>query len=103
MLKGGLIDEDPEGAANWTLDTAANIVSAIAVPVVGATFKVILMNDATAASGEVVTILQGSGVTLHGSTVTLTEGTNETAVLFFRLTNIGGGTEAVDCYIMTGI
>jgi hypothetical protein len=103
MLIGGLIDEDPEGAANWTLDTAANIVSAIAVPVVGATFKVILMNDATAASGEVVTILQGSGVTLHGSTVTLTEGTNETAVLFFRLTNIGGGTEAVDCYIMTGI
>ncbi len=109
MLIGGLIDEDPEGAAvNWTTDTAANIVAAVtaymAMPAeVGYTFRTILMNDATAASGEVVTILAGTNVTLHGSTVTLTEGTNETAVLFFRLTNVTGASEAVDCYILTGI
>lgn len=103
MLLGGLIDEDPEGAANWTTDTAANIVAAIDGAYIGQTFECILMNDATAASAEVVTIVAGAGVTLHGSTVTLTEGTNETAKLVFRLTNVTAASEAVDCYILTGI
>lgn len=100
MLIGGLVDEDPEGAANWTLDTAANIVAALAPHgAAGNTFRTILHNDATGASGEVVTILTGAGVTLHGQTVTLTEGTNEVAELIFRITDAGIGTEAVDCYI----
>lgn len=103
MLLGGLVDEDPEGAANWTTDTAANIVAAVPGAHIGATFETVLMNDATGGSNEVVTIVAGAGVTLHGNTVTLTEGTNETAKLVFRLTNVTAASEAVDCYILTGI
>lgn len=101
MLVGGLIDEDPEGNVNWTTDTAANIVAAIPKCVVGYTFECILMNDATAASGEIVTIVAGTGVTLHGDTATLTEGTNSTAKLILRVTNITASSEAVDVYIIT--
>jgi hypothetical protein len=101
MLAGGLVDEDPEGAANWTLDTAANIVKAVHGMDAGTTFKCILHNDATAASAEVVTIVTAAGVTLHGTTVTLTEGTNEVAELTFRVVDAGVGIEAVDCYILT--
>jgi len=101
IVNSGLIDDDPEGNANWTTDTAANIVAAISEPVVGMTFHVCFHNDATAASAEVVTIVAGAGVTLHGTT-TLTEGTNETAILVFRLTNVTAASEAVDVYIIGG-
>lgn len=100
-LVGGVIDDDPEGNATWTTDTAANIVAAIPNCRAGHTFQCLLHNDATNASSEVVTIAGGTGVTLHGETLTLTEGTNTTAILIFRVTNAAGGSEAVDCFILT--
>jgi hypothetical protein len=102
-LLNGLIDSDPAGNVNWTLDTAANIVAAINNPEVGYTFECLLHNDATPGSGEIVTIVTAAGVTLHGSTDTLTEGTNNTGKLVIRLTNVTAGTEAVDVFILTGI
>lgn len=100
-LLGGVIDDDPEGAATWTTDTAANIVAAIPNARVGLTFDVVLHNDATAASGEVVTLAGGTGVTIAGTALTLTEGTNETGLLRLRLTNVTSTTEAVDGYLIT--
>ena len=100
-LLGGFIDDDPEGNATWTTDTAANIVAAITDCVVGTTFRCVLFNDATGASGEVVTVAGGAGVTMHGTTLTMTEGTNITMELIFRLTNVTAAAEAVDCYVLT--
>ena len=97
MLLGGLVDEDPEGAATWTTDTAVNIIAAIPDAKVGSTFQVIVKNDGTNTDAEVVTLAGGTDVTMHGVTLTLTEGTNETALLFFRVS----GTDTVDCYVIT--
>jgi hypothetical protein len=100
-LLGGVIDEDPEGNATWTTDTAENIVAAITDAVAGTTFRCVLFNDATGASGEVVTLAGGVGVTMNGTTLTMTEGTNITMELIFRLTNVTAASEAVDCYVLT--
>jgi len=100
-LLGGIIDEDPEGNATWTTDTAENIVAAISGAVVGTTFRCLLYNDATAASGEVVTVAGGTDVTMHGTTLTMTEGTNTIMELTFRITNVTASSEAVDCYVLT--
>jgi len=98
-LLGGIIDDDPEGAATWTTATAASIVGAISGASVGHTFRVLLFNDSNGAA-ETVTIAGGSGVTMHGENLTLSEGTCTVGELIFRLTNVGSGTEAVDCYIL---
>jgi hypothetical protein len=105
-LLGGFIKDDPEGAANWTTDTAANIVAAISGCKVGTTFRCILYNDATDASGEAVTLIGGDSVTLYcmhtdAGNPTLTEGTNEVAELIFRVTNVTAESEAVDCFVIT--
>jgi len=99
MLLGGLVDEDPGGAATWTTDTATNIVAAIPNAKIGSTFQTIIKNSATAGSTEAVTLAGGVGVTTHGVALTVTEGTNETALLIFRVTGVG--TPAVDCYVLT--
>lgn len=101
VLKRGLVDEDPEGNATWTTDTAENIVAAIDSPYPGLSFRCLLHNDATAASGEIVTVAGGTGVTMHGTTLTMTEGTNVTMELIFVLTNVTAASEAVDCYVIT--
>jgi len=97
MLLGGLVDEDPEGAATWTTSTAALLYAAIPDVKVGSTFQTIIKNSATAASAEAVTLAGGTGVTMHGVALTLTEGTNETALLFFRITS----ATTADCYVLT--
>ena len=103
QVLGGLIDEDPGAAADWKVPTAANLVAGIPNARIGDTIELLLHNDAGAATGYAVTIVTNTGVTLHGSTETLTEGTNDTGKLIFRLTNVTAASEAVDCYILTGI
>lgn len=100
MLLGGFVDEDPEGDATWTTDTAANIVAAITNCVVGTTFRCLFYNDATNASVETITLAAGAGVTLHGETVISSESCNTIMELVFRVTNITGASEAIDCYIL---
>ena len=99
MLIGGVIDGDSEaaGGATWTTDTAANIIAAIPDAKVGSTFQTVVMNNNTGASAEVITLAGGTDVTMRGVTLTLTEGTNETALLIFRMT----GAAAMDCYVIT--
>jgi len=105
MLLGGLIDEDPEGAANWTTDTAANIVAAVGNATIGYSFDCIIYNDASAASAEAVTLKPGTGVVFHGlghgNDVVLTEATDPIVKVTFRLTNVTAASEAVDAYIFT--
>lgn len=101
-LLTGVVVGDPEGNANWTLDTAANIVAAIDNPIVGMIFRVLFISLATVASGETITILAGSGIDLYGQTVTLTEGTNENIEIVFRIYAIGAGSEAIAAYILAG-
>jgi hypothetical protein len=100
MLLSGFVDEDPEGDATWTTDTAENIVGAITNCVVGTTFRCIFFNDATNASAETITLEAGAGVTLHGETVLCTESCNTVMELIFRVTNVTGASEAVDCFIL---
>lgn len=104
-LLGGVIDNDPGGAANWTVDTAANIVSGVITlkgsAKVGDYFVCHLHNNATASSGEVVTVTAGTGITLHGSTLTLTEGANVEGDLVIVLRNVTTGSQAVDVYVVT--
>ena len=101
MLLGGFVDEDPEGDATWTTDTAANIVAAITNCVVGTTFRCVLYNDATDGSAETITLAAGTGVTLHGETSIVTEGSATVMELVFRVTNVTAASEAIDCYILT--
>ena len=100
-LTGGVIDGDPEGDATWTTDTAANIIGAVDNGVVGTSFKCVLVNSSTSGSGEVVTLAGGTGVTLVGQTLHLTEGQNEVVEILFRLTNVTSGTEAVTGYVLS--
>lgn len=100
----GILDEDPEGNATWTLPTAALLVNQASLlkgVKVGDTFQVVVHNRASAASGEVVTLAAGAGGTLFGTTLTLTEGTNTTGILMVRLTNVTSGSEAYEAYLIT--
>lgn len=97
---GGLIIEDPEGNATWTTDTATNIVALIPNCRTGNTFQVVLHNAATNGSSEVVTIAGGDGVTLYGETLTLTEGTNTSALIIFRVSN--AATPTIEGFVITG-
>lgn len=104
QLLTGYIEEDPEGAATWTTDTAQDIVANLGDKVrVGTSFDCVVSNIATAASGEVVTLAGGTGVTLRGTALTLTEGTNETALIRFVVTNATAGTEAVTGFVISGV
>lgn len=104
QLLTGYVEEDPEGNATWTTDTAQDIVANLGGNVrVGSYFDCVFSNIATAASGEVVTLAGGTGVTLRGTALTLTEGTNETALVRFVCTNVTAGSEAVTGFIISGV
>lgn len=95
-LQGGVIDCDPAGSVAFTTDTAANIVAAGYG--VGESLECWIHNNATAASGEVVTIAAGAGVTLHGTDATLTEGANAIGILKIVVRS----STTCDAYFFTG-
>jgi len=91
---GGIILRDPAGASRADLlDTAANIVAAIAGCVVGSGFEFTVRNTTDAA--ETITITTNTGLTLSG---TMTIAQNNSKRFLAVVTNIGGGTEAVTVY-----
>lgn len=98
-LFSGYIQEDPEGNATWTTDTAANIVALIPHAIAGSSFICYLHNSATNGSSEVVTLAGGTGVTLRGEKLTLTEGTNTTAIIAFVVIN--PATPTIDAVVIT--
>jgi hypothetical protein len=88
-LINGFILDDPEGNANWTMPTAADLIAALPNARIGATFETILSNQATAASGEAITLVQNTGVTLVSlrlsETIVLTEGVNRGCLIKWRV------------------
>lgn len=82
-ILGGLIVDDPEVvAATWTLDTAANVVAAMPNYVIGSSIEFTVINQATAGTGERITIAMPGSGTFVGSAaaneLTLIEGINPT-------------------------
>lgn len=74
---GGFIIGVPTAAANYTTDTALNIVNAIQGAVVGSTVQFILRNKAAAA--DTITLVGGTGVTINaGDTATVAESNQKT-------------------------
>jgi len=94
QLLGGMILRDPNGAARADLlDTAENIVAAIAGCEVGSCFEFTIRNTADAA--ETITVTTNTGLTLSG---TMTIAQNNSKRFLAVVTNIGSGTEAVTVY-----
>lgn len=93
QLVGGWISRTGLSAAvNDTTDTAANIVAAAPIKVVGALFTCRFFNN----NGSTVGLNAGAGVTRVGRTGVLS---GQDAVLTFRLDNVTGGAEAVTVFI----
>jgi hypothetical protein len=94
QILGGFIIGSPTGAANYTTDTAANIINAIEGAVVGSTIKVTIRNKS--AGANTITLVAGTGVTLNsGDTVTVVQNAQKT--FKFIVTGLGSSA-AVTVY-----
>lgn len=102
QMRGGLINGAPTGAANYTTDTATNIINDLASFSVGAfwqtpgfiglSYKFTIVN--TAAGAYTITLVAGAGVTLVGGTVTIAQN----AARQFRVVITDVVTPAVTIY-----
>lgn len=63
QMLGGIVHQDPGGAANVTLATATLVIAALDNPIVGTSFDFFLCNDASGAA-ELMTLVAGAGNTL---------------------------------------
>lgn len=77
QIIGGFIIGVPTAAANYTTDTALNIVNAIQGAVVGSAIQFTVRNKAAAA--DTITLVGGTGVTINaGDTATVAESNQKT-------------------------
>ncbi len=102
-LLTGILHDDPEGNATWTLPTAALAVAGISGLEVGDCIDFIVINDATTTVDEKVTIAMGTGGTAVGLMVVdsnLVAGIRGHGSGAFRLrfTGVASGSEAYTCY-----
>jgi hypothetical protein len=65
IMLAGIIVGTPTGAANYTTDSAVNIVAAVPACYVGLTFPMEIRN--TSGAANTITVLAGMGVTLAGT------------------------------------
>jgi len=99
-----VIEEDPEGAATWTLPTAALAVGGISSVEVGDCIDFYIINNATTGADEIVTIAVGSGGTAVGNMLVaapnVTEDQENAGSAHFRIrfTNVTSSSEAYSCY-----
>ncbi len=92
-MLGKIVTSDTSGAAvGVTTDTAANIVAAVTGAAVGDTLEIMVVVE----GGNDLTISAGSDVTLVGDA---SINANTSRIIRCRMTNVGGGTEAVTCYL----
>ena len=103
MIRTQVLEEDPEGAATWTLTTAALAVAGISGVEVGDCLDFYVVNtDAT--NDIAITIAAGTGGTLVGNMeVESPEQTAEkissgSGMFRFRFTNVTSGSEAYSVY-----
>lgn len=99
-IVGGFIIGTPTAAANYTTDTALNIVNAIQGAVVGSAIQFTLRNKAAAA--DTITLVAGKGVTINaGDTATVAESNQKTfLVVVTALPDFEGNGAAVTIYSM---
>ena len=89
QLKTGILYDDPEGAATWTLPTAALIVAGLPGYAVGDCLDFSVINDATAGANEIVTMAVGTGGTAAGNLLVaapnITEDEENSGSAMFRI------------------
>ena len=103
QLLTGILECDPAGDIGWTLPTAALAVAGVPGVAVGDCIDFTVLNDATSAADEKITISMGSGGTAKGLMVVdsqLVAGIRGSGSGTFRLrfTNVTSGAEAYTCY-----
>ena len=104
MMVTGIVEEDPEGAANWTLDTPALCVAGVDNVAVGDCIDFACINSATTGADEIVTIVMPSGGTAVGNmaiaAANITEDQENSGSALFRLrfTNVTSGAETYTVY-----
>lgn len=96
QILGGLYIGVPTGAANYTTDTAANIVKAIEGAKVGTSINFVLRNKS--AGANTITLVAGTGVTINsGDTATVAQSNQKQ----FRLVVTAiGDTPTITVYSM---
>lgn len=96
MVLGGLILQDPGGAANDTLPTAAQLITAlqsVCKPYIGLSFCFTIQN--TADGAEAITVVVGTGITAKGlGTLAIAQSNTKS----FRLVCTGVDVPAFDLY-----
>jgi len=102
-LLTGILHDDPEGNATWTLPTAALAVAGITGLEVGDCIDFIVINDASTTVDERITLAMGTGGTAVGLMVVdsnLVAGIRGHGSGAFRLrfTGVASGSEAYTCY-----
>ena len=104
QLLTGVIEEDPEGAANWTLPTAALAVAGVKGVNVGDCIDFALINNATTGADEIVTVVMGTSGTAVGNmkiaapNITEDQENSGSGLFRIRFTNVTSGSEAYTCY-----
>mgnify|MGYP003131008959 CR=1 FL=1 len=99
----GILYDDPEGDATWTLPTAALAVAGVDGVAVGDCLDFSVINAASTTVDEKITVAMGSGGTAAGLMVVdsqLVAGIRGSGSGMFRLrfTNVTSGAEAYTCY-----
>ena len=103
----GILDGDPEGNANWTLPAASLVVAAIPGVAIGDSIDVAVINLATSAQDEKITIVTTeAGITAVGLMVVdsqLVSGIRGSGSAMFRIrfTGVASGSEAYTIYRLT--
>ena len=98
-----VIEEDPEGAAAWTLPTPALAVAGIPGVQIGDCIDFYIINNASTTVDEPITITMPSGGTAVGNMIVEAakvsgEETSGSAHFRIRFTNVTSSSEAYSCY-----
>lgn len=107
-LLTGILHDDPEGAATWTLPTAALAVAGVSsisgsAVEVGQYFDFYVINDATTTVDEPITIAMGTSGTAVGhmlveANAVAGEESSGSGHFRLRFTNVTASSEAYTCY-----
>tara|TARA_Y100001951_G_C11223069_1_gene229974 strand:- start:76 stop:582 length:507 start_codon:yes stop_codon:yes gene_type:complete len=102
-LLTGILHDDPEGNATWTLPTATLMVAGVNGVKVGDCFDFIVINDATTTVDEKVTVAMGTDGTAVGLMIVdsnLVAGIrgHGSGAFRIRFTGVAAGSQAYTCY-----
>jgi hypothetical protein len=103
QLLTGILSDDPEGNATWTLPTAALAVAGVPGVAIGDCIDFAVVNDATTTVDEKITLAMGTGGTAVGLMVVdsqLVAGIRSAGSGMFRIrfTGVASGSAAYVCY-----